>query len=245
MKLALVALGVLVVVIIGFVTWSPANTPTDNPVETQVTETRDNTTEATDSSETASAEKSSPSVGDYTLNTGASLVSWAGQKPLIDGYINSGSLAVADGSVRVTDETITGSFTIDMNTLSVSDTPTKPGSESALEGHLKGERWFDVGNHPEATFVITEVTPRPDVADTFTYDVTGELTMKGVTESLTFPAEIYQATDGLVYAEASLEFDRTLWGITAGSGSFFDNLADNVVSDMVSLSFTLVAEPQS
>jgi hypothetical protein len=59
-----------------------------------------------------------------------------------------------------------------------------------------------------------------------------------------FPARVYQNALGQLVAEAGLEFDRTLWGITAGSGSFFDNLADNVIDDMVVLSFLLIAEPQ-
>lgn len=94
---------------------------------------------------------------------------------------------------------------------------------------------------PVATFEIIEATADVN-GESNTYNVRGALTMKGQTHELTFPAEIYLNSDGQLQADATFEFDRTQWGITAGSGSFFDNLADNVVDDMVSLTFSLVAE---
>lgn len=182
--------------------------------------------------------------GSYSIVPEESSVAWAGKKPLIEGYINEGSMAVSSGTITVLNKTAAGSFTIDMNTLSVSKTPTKPGQEGALEGHLKGERWFNVATFPTATFQITSVTERADSETSFTYDVEGNLTMKGQTHPLSFPATIYADEAGNVHAKASTEINRTTWGITSGSASFFDNLADNVIDDMVALSFHVVAKPQ-
>lgn len=182
--------------------------------------------------------------GTYVVQPEASKVNWAGKKPLVEGYVNSGTLALKSGSVDVVDGKVVGEFTIDMNELSVFETAKKPGQESALEGHLKGENWFNVETYPEAKFEIKEIAARADTDSTYTYDVTGELTMKGQTHELKFPANVYVDEMGFLHADASLEFDRTMWGITAGSGNFFDNLADNVIDDMVALSFSLVAEKQ-
>ncbi|MCB9810055.1 YceI family protein [Candidatus Nomurabacteria bacterium] len=182
--------------------------------------------------------------GTYVVLADDSTVFWSGKKPLVDGYINTGSMDLKSGSIEIDNDVITGEFTIDMETLSVTDTPTKPGKEDTLEGHLKGAGWFNVEEYPEAKFVITEAVARPDFESTFMYDVKGDLTLKGVTNELSFPAKIFNDQDGLTYASADLEFDRTLWGLTAGSGSFFDNLADNVIDDMVALSFTLVSEQE-
>lgn len=182
--------------------------------------------------------------GTYAVNAEASRVEWAGKKPLLEGYINTGSIAVTGGTVSVTGENVSAEFAIDMDTLSVSATPTKPGKESALEEHLKGERWFNVAAYPTASFAITNVVARADSATTFTYDVTGDLTLKGQTHPVTFPATIYLSEDGKLHAHGSLEIDRTVWGITTGSENFFDNLADNVIDDMVALSFVLIAEKQ-
>jgi polyisoprenoid-binding protein YceI len=246
MKVTLGIIAVLIIGAIGFFTFTSINEDTADTMTDDVATTNE-TMDADTMDETMNDPMSDRKVvdpGTYTVSPESSIVNWAGQKPLIDGYVNSGSIAVTSGDILVGQGLASGSFTIDMNTLSVSNTPTKPGKESALEEHLMSEGWFNVAEYPEATFKITQVTERADSNTTFMYDVTGELTMKGVTDTLTFPALIYQDMDGVVYTSAELEFDRTKWGVTAGSGSFFDNLADNVVDDMVALSFKLVAEKQ-
>lgn len=180
--------------------------------------------------------------GTYAVVTDKSIVNWAGKKPLLSGYINQGSIALSGGDIIVTDTTATGSFTIDMKTLSVTSTPTKPGKESLLVTHLKSNVWFDIETYPTAEFTIDSVTPASSSTNSFNYTINGSLTMKGKTQPLSFPATIYSDEAGVLYANAALEFDRTVWGVTAGSASFFDNLADNAVDNMVALSFTLVAE---
>lgn len=183
--------------------------------------------------------------GLYVIDAEQSVVNWAGKKPLLSGYVNSGTLSLTEGNITFTETDVaTGSFTIDMESLRVGLTAAKPDQETALEGHLKGERWFDVGAYPTALFEIKSITPQADVETTFAYEITGDLTMKGVTESVVFPATIYQTGNGEVVAEAATEIDRTKWGITAGSGSFFDDLADNAIDDMIALSFSLRANKQ-
>lgn len=234
MKILLGTIAVLILVASVFVFWTPENNVGDN-INTEPVLSTDNAEDAS-----VTEERSFVANGSYLAVVEESTVSWAGKKPLIEGYVNNGSLKPRSASINVVDGVITGELTIDMNTLSVSKTPAKPGKESMLEEHLKGDKWFNVSTFPEAKFVLTEVTPQADVATTFMYNVKGNLTMKGETHELTFSALIYSDAYGLTHASAEFEFDRTLWGITAGSGSFFDNLADNVVDDMVAMSFELV-----
>ena len=238
----LVAVGIVVAAIIIWMVDAPeeAAAPTNSDSEVAATAATDEV-QAEFEAKPASA-RELVAVGAYEVDPERSSITWAGKKPLIDGYINSGTLKVSSGEIIAGENTATGEFVIDMNTLSVGATQAKPGSESALEGHLRGGQWFDVETYPEASFVITEVTANADSETTFMYNVTGDLTMKGVTDSLSFPAMIYLDDEGYLRADASFEFDRTKWGITAGSGSFFDSLADNVIDDMVQLSFSLVAE---
>ena len=217
--------GAIVLVLIavgGFVLYKP-----NTPIET--------------STESLTATSTVPPVGLYTVIASESQINWSGQKPLIEGYVNSGTIGVSSGEIVIGDATASGSFTLDMNTLDVGLTPKKPGKEGTLEEHLKGEKFFNVAAYPTATFEITSVAPRDDSATSLTYDVQGTLTMKGITEAVAFPAKIFLA-DGKLRAEASLEMDRTKWGITAGSGNFFENLGDNLIDDMVALSFVIIAE---
>lgn len=190
-----------------------------------------------------SGERSVPEAGSYTVVPEESEVSWSARKPLIEGYINSGTIGVSEGTITIGENTASGAFTIDMNSLKVGLTAKKPGREGALEGHLKKADFFDVATYPTATFTIDSVTPRADSETTFVYDVKGTLTMKGKTGEVAFPATIYEENGKLV-AEAETMIDRTKWGITYGSGSFFDNLADNAVDDMVALSFFVTADKQ-
>src|SRR5690606_1557492 len=73
----------------------------------------------------APASAAVPADGTYTVLSEESRVSWAGKKPLIDGYVNTGSIAISEGTVTVAGEEATGAFTLDLDTLSVSATPTK------------------------------------------------------------------------------------------------------------------------
>lgn len=182
-------------------------------------------------------------IGTYTINAEKSVVNWAAKKPLIDGYINSGTIKVTEGSVAVAASGATGSFTMDMNTLDVGLTAKKPGQESKLAEHLKSDRFFDVTKFPTATFVITKVERVAAPTATHTHTLTGDLTMKGQTHTVTFPAVVYEE-NGVLFAEATTEIDRTKWGITAGSKNFFEGLGDNMIDDMIGLSVTLEAKKQ-
>lgn len=178
--------------------------------------------------------------GTYRLDPAQSDFNWSGKKPLIQGYINSGTIDITEGLITVSGDSISGEFTLDMNTLHVGLTAKKPGQEGNLEGHLKGERFFDVSKYPQASFKIKKATKGEATAAGFQYTVTGDLTMKGVTHEISFPATVYFAS-GALQAQADAEIDRTKWGITAGSGNFFENLGDNMIDDMVAISFSIVA----
>lgn len=183
--------------------------------------------------------------GTYSIDTKASEVKWSGKKPLIEGYINSGTIGLNEGEVRVDENGVmSGSFVIDMKTLKVGLTAKKPNQETTLEGHLKGENWFDVETYPTSKFVIKKVTAKNSDPANTSYDIEGDLTIKDKTNTITFPATIKQEANGQLVAEATTEIDRTKWGLTAGSASFFENLADNAIDDMISLSFKLVANKQ-
>ncbi|MCA9361436.1 YceI family protein [Candidatus Kaiserbacteria bacterium] len=238
MKTILAIIGVLAILVGGFIYFGNNESVTPAENEDGLTEmVNDNE----DNDQMGEGERQVVMPGEYQVNTDSSLVNWSGKKPLIDGYVNSGTLEISEGSILVGDGEASGSFVIDMNTLKVGLTAKKPNQETALEGHLKGEGWFNVETYPTASFVITSVEAHADSDTTFEYDIVGDLTMKGETHEVTFPATIYQTADKTVVAVASTTIDRTKWGITAGSGSFFDNLADNVIDDMIALSFKLVA----
>ena len=56
----------------------------------------------------------------------------------------------------------------------------------ARDKHLRGADFFDVDNHPSITFVSTSVTP----TGAETADVTGDLTILGITKPITLQAKL-------------------------------------------------------
>lgn len=76
-----------------------------------------------------------------------------------------------------------------MTTITVTD--LEGGMKGKLEGHLKSDDFFSVEKNPTATFIMTSVAPLADVkAGEPNFNVTGKLTIKGITNDVTFPAMI-------------------------------------------------------
>ncbi len=97
-----------------------------------------------------------------------------------------------------------------------------------LEGHLKSPDFFDVGAQPTATFVASEIKAGGDaaVAGT-THTIKGNLTLKGTTKEVTFPATIAIAGKD-VSAKAEFSINRKDFGIVY-AGKPDDLIRDGVV----------------
>ncbi|MEM7478198.1 MAG: YceI family protein [Planctomycetota bacterium] len=94
-----------------------------------------------------------------------------------------------------------------------------------LTAHLKSPDFFNVKENPTATFKTTEIK----VADGAT-TVTGDLTMLGKTQSITFPAEL-SAEAGKVKLNASFDVDRTAFGMDYGVDNIEKNVAMTISID--------------
>ncbi|MEX2340808.1 MAG: YceI family protein [Candidatus Paceibacterota bacterium] len=175
--------------------------------------------------------------GRYTADTNASVVTWQAGKPAIVGYVHTGTFSLQSGEIELSNESLTGEFVLDMDSIKLTSLGGgKAGQESMLEGHLKAEGFFDIESYPTATFRIVDVSPKvlpgPDQSE---YTATGELTLKGQTNSLSFPMRVVVNNDNEVWMYASLTIDRTLWGVNAGSASVADRITDNIIGDDVEI----------
>jgi len=91
----------------------------------------------------------------------------------------------------------TGQVTVEIDTASVKTDSPK------LDGHLKSPDFFDVDKHPKAVFVSTAIKAGGEGGASHT--VTGNLTLHGVTKSITFPAKIMgDASHVMVNAEFAI-----------------------------------------
>jgi polyisoprenoid-binding protein YceI len=181
------------------------------------------------------ASASSVSQGEkYMIDTKESVLTWEGS--MVFGFEEEhiGYVHLSKGELMIEkDQLVGGIFEIDMNTIEYGDKENK----NTPVKHLKSPDYFDVEKFPISTFSITKVA----YAFPGNIKVTGNLTIKGVTNPVTFPARI-EVKDGIVKGNGKLTIDRTDWGIRYRSGKFYDNLADQAVSDEIEIQMKIVAK---
>ncbi|MFL5728973.1 MAG: YceI family protein [Cytophagaceae bacterium] len=169
----------------------------------------------------------------YKVNADKSTITWTGKK--VSGS-HTGAVKISSGSISVNGDKVTaGTFDIDMTSISNTDM-SDAGYREKLVGHLKSDDFFGTEKFPKATFVLSSATSKGNG----NYDVTGKLTIKGITNDVTFPATI-KADGKSLNATAQITVDRTKYGIKYGSGSFFDNLGDKAIDNNFTLDVKLVA----
>lgn len=91
------------------------------------------------------------------------------------------------------------------------------------DGHLKSADFFDVENHPTLTFKSKKVAGSGD-----DLQVTGDLTIRGVTKEVTVPVEVLGAAGGKAGFAAEFKIDRLAYGVTwnramEGGGAMLDD----------------------
>lgn len=161
---------------------------------------------------------------EYILDTENSLLTWEISK--IVGNHHTGTVAIKEGSLtRENDEFTKGEFIIDMTTI------TETKDNQRFLNHIKSGDFFDVDNYPISTLIIKSITED--------YTVTADLTIMDQTNEISFPARV-STNNGKLHISADFEIDRTQWGITYGSGSFFEDLGDKAIKDEIKYSLELV-----
>ncbi len=173
----------------------------------------------------------------YNVDSSKSSMQWVGKKV---GGQHAGTVSIANGTVGINHGNPVGAnIVIDMTSLACTDLEGKKASN--LIGHLSSDDFFGVDKHPTATVVATKFVAIPNAKEGDpNYNVTANLTIKGVTNEITFPVAIVVKGEKMAIA-AKMSFDRTKWGIKYGSGSVFDDLGDKAISDDVDINFMLIA----
>ena len=168
----------------------------------------------------------------YTVDTNKSLVTWIGRK--VTGQ-HTGNIKIASGKLVAKGNLLkSGNFNIDMNTITCSDLTGEYMDK--LLGHLKSEDFFGVEKNPITKFDITKI----DYTTPKNANITGNLTIKGITNSITFPATVSVKGKTFTAEAKQVIIDRTKFDIRYGSKSFF-NLGDKAIDNDFELSIKLVA----
>jgi polyisoprenoid-binding protein YceI len=162
------------------------------------------------------------------VDTEKSKVKWTGSKI---GGSHNGEIKLKSGEMELKgDQIVKGNFVMDMNTITNTDLDDK-GSNQKLVGHLKSDDFFGVDKFPTSTLVIKNSTKFVNNKA----KVTGDLTIKGKTQEVTFDVTRNNKT-----YTSKVEVDRSKYDVRYGSKSFFDNLGNKSIDDNFILDITLV-----
>ena len=160
-------------------------------------------------------------------------INWLGKK--VTGAHN-GTINIKAGTLQVVDGKLSGgNFTIDTTSIKILDI-TDAGTNAQFAGHLFSEDFFATDRFPEATFVITHVAAANDGSE----QITGNLTIKGITHPVSFKAQVY-ITNNSTTATGKIIVDRTSYDMKFRSGNFFTNLGDTLIYNEFELDIKLTA----
>ncbi|GAB3326677.1 YceI family protein [Larkinella ripae] len=170
----------------------------------------------------------------YTIDVDKSVLTWNGKK--VTGE-HTGPVKAEKGYLTLNGSKLTGGLvSIDLRTMTSTDLKDNKEYHDKLINHLKSDDFFSVAKHPVATFKITKVK----AGSGNTADVTGDLTIKGITHPATFPVTVNVAGNTLT-ATGKATINRAKYEIKYGSKSFFDNLGDKVIYDDFTVDMNIVA----
>ncbi|MBB5515315.1 polyisoprenoid-binding protein YceI [Rubricella aquisinus] len=123
-------------------------------------------------------------------------------------------------------ESFDGDVTFDANNIPATEVSFTIDAASintlweARDAHIRNADFLDVENHPAITFVSTSVEQTSDT----TAIITGDMTLRGVTQEVTFDASLNQLapnpfnpTQGVAGFTITGEVDRTAFGIDFGA----------------------------
>lgn len=175
----------------------------------------------------------------YTVNADQSTFNWQAKK--VTGE-HMGTVKFTSGTIEVKGAALVGgSFDVDMTTIACTDLPAGEWNDKLI-GHLKSPDFFAVDNFKSANLKIKSATAiKGAKAGSNNYNVVADLTIKGITKEVKFPAFVVVKKAGEVVANASFDIDRTAYDIKYGSKSFFEGIGDKAIDDKFNVKIRVVA----
>jgi len=176
-----------------------------------------------------------PDAGIYAVDPMNSALTWTGKKITGKNHFgsimfNSGNLEFENGSIK------SGDLSIDMTTITVLDIKDEK-MKAKLEGHLNSPDFFDTAKFPESKFVLSSV----EKGENSSFKVKGNLTIKGITQEVSGNILLVLKNNQLI-GGGTVTFDRSKFDVKYGSGSFFENLGDDLIEDNVDMKIKIVAK---
>ena len=177
----------------------------------------------------------------YKVDVDSSTIQWIGRK--VTGE-HDGNLKILYGNVRKyldteKKEVIKGNIVIDMTTITNNDIESKEYQKYFVD-HLNSSDFFDVAHFSKSQLKILDNIILSNESSGKMM-ITAEITIKGITQKVEFPAKI-EFIDDLATAVGTIDIDRTLFDIRYKSKSFFPEMGDYFIYDDFTLNFIIKAK---
>lgn len=151
----------------------------------------------------------------------------------------SGSISIMSAEASVNEGMLAGgTWVLDMKSVTVTNFKGDETPKNAkLQGHLMSEAFFLTDSFPTSTFEITSSMDTM-IGESNTM-ISGNLTMKGVTKNISFPAKVEISETGVSITSGTFEINRTDWGLSYLAAGMEGVLADQVIDNEIA--FTIHA----
>jgi len=155
------------------------------------------------------------------------------------GQNHSGIFKLSEGKVWIENKTITGgAFTINIPSMQLEEKGAL--IQNKLKPHLLSADFFNAAAYPTAAFNITKAEAlNSNNADMPNYLITGNLTLKGITKNISFPAKL-QITDSILNGVANFTINRSWWHINYGNDK---SLGNRFISEVVNIQLHIQTNP--
>ena len=149
----------------------------------------------------------------------------------------NGEFPVSEGTLYVKDGNLTGgTVTVKLGDMVVTTDGLEDEKKEKLKGHLLSPDFFNAEVNPTVTFELSGVAPL-EGDEKATHTVTGNLTMNGKTNQISFPAKV-GIGENSVDAGAEFVINRKDWGMSYKND---EALGDEWIYDEVKMTFSLQA----
>ncbi len=161
-------------------------------------------------------------------------IRWWGYKVVkSEATTHTGFVKLKSGKFYFTDKVLTGGdFVINMRSLTNTDLTGE--DQQKLTEHLRSSDFFEVKRYPVAKFTITKILPSKNLD--YNYLVYGNLTLKGIRRTISFPANIRTNDRFVSFESAKITLDRQKYKVFYKSA-----VRDYLIKDDIDIQIKMTA----
>lgn len=165
-----------------------------------------------------------------SVSTDESTINWKGFKTYSPGS-HVGTINLSEGNFQLDNgKLVGGRFVIDMNSIVCTDLEDENDNKK-LVSHLKSNDFFAVDSFPTAVFEITNVTEETNEEKGTTHVISGNLTIRGITKNISFPATVTVDENGVSIQAPEFGVNRTQFNVMFRSSGIAGVLKEQLIDD--------------